>query len=372
VVFRFDRVYPERLADAVEGGILPRHVFGEVPFDRWRSHDWSATRVGSGAYLLEHHAPGDEVRLRRNPLYPADGPPWADEVVIRIVPDIGNLLTQLLSGHIDYVEGIPPRDAHRVRSSPGMTVIPFDHPKYDYIGWNGSRPPFDDPEIRKALTLAVDREALVEDLLYGFGRVSAGPIPSFRWGADRSLAALPYDPGRAREILAGKGYGGERTLELTLTTNSGNSLRESMLVKIQEHLRRIGVRVHVQPMDMRAWVERNVAGNYDAYLGGWVFSGRIELEPLFRSSFTPPRGSNVVFYRSEEVDGLLERLKTIPDWEGRKPVLDAIQQRIHQDQPYTFLYEVQRIAAAGPRVGGASIEDPADSLALLERAWIRP
>jgi peptide/nickel transport system substrate-binding protein len=382
VVFSFSRIYPEQLIDAVEGAILPRHVFGEVPFERWRSHDWSTARIGSGPFLLEHHAPGDEIRMGRNPLYPAGRPPWIERLVIRVVPDIGNLMTQLLAGHIDYMENIPPRDAGRLADAEGMTVLPFDHPKYDYVGWNGSRAPFDDPEVRRALTLAIDREALVEDLLFGYGRVSAGPVPSFRWGADRTLVPWPHDPEEAKEILASKGFvpSGEQgllmrdgvPLEFTLTTNAGNSLREAMLVKIQEQFRTLGVSVHVQPMEMRAWVGKNVSGDYDAYLGGWVFSGRVELEPLFGSAFHPPAGSNVVFYRSPEVDRLLALLGEAGDWDERLPVMHRIQQTIHADQPYTFLYEVMRIAAAGPRVAGAEIENPADSLAVVERVWIRP
>ncbi len=369
VVFEFDADYPYQLADAVEGGILPQHVFGEVPFDQWTTHDWSAIDIASGPFLLESHSPGHETVLVRNPLYFREGYPLLDRVVVRYVPDISNLLTQLLAGDIDYLEGVPPRDAHRLAEDPRFTVIPFDYPAYDYIGWNCSSPPFDDPAVRLAMTLGIDRRALVEDLLYGFGRVAKGPLPSSYWGADRDLQPWPYDPARARAILSGCGYsttGEGRVLEFELLTNSGNRVREEMLVKIQEQLSRIGVRVHARPLEMRTMREKAMAGEYDAYLGSWVFVGKVEIAPFFSSSAVPPHGYNVVFYRSPEVDRLLQQLSETTDWQESKPILDAIQRRIHRDQPYSFLYEAKRVVAHGPRLRGVVIDIPSDPLARLE------
>lgn len=376
VVFRFDRTYPDALADAVAGSILPAHVFGEIPFDTWRTHDWSVYRVGSGPFLPEAHRPGTEAVLARNPTYAADSAPYPDRVVARIVPDAGNLLTQVLSGALDYMEGVPPRDADRVRAAQGYTLFPIDWPGYDFIGWNASRPPFDDPEVRRALTLAIDRKAIVEELLYGFGRVSAGPVPSFWWAADRTLQPWPNDPAEARRILESRGFEPRETdgtlardgevLQFDLTTNAGNRLRGDVMVKVQEQLRRIGIPVGVQPMEMRAWRQKVAGGDYDAFLGGWVLSGKVEIESLFGES-----GSmNVVSYRSEELETLLSGLGEASDWAAKKPVLDEIQARIHADQPYTFLYEAQRLAVAGPRLRNVRIETPSDTLAFLEDAWI--
>jgi len=370
VIFRFDIDYPYQLADAVDGGILPRHAFGEIPFEQWTSHDWSTISIASGPFLLESHRPGLETVLVRNPSYFAEGYPLADRVVVRYVPDIGNLLTQLRAGEIDYVEGVPPRDASRLAGDTDLTLIPFDYPAYDYLGWNGTRAPFADPELRRALTLAIDRQALVDDLLYGYGKVSNGPLPSSWWGAAREIEPWPYDPEEARRILAAKGYaadGGGRALELELLTNSGNRTREDMLVKIQEQLSRVGVRAEVRPLEMRAMREKVTSGDYDGYLGGWVFSGRVELAVFFRT------GSpyNVVGYHSAEADALFEELDGCATWETMEPLLRQVQERIHEDQPYTFLYEMKRIAAHGPRLGGVEIDIPSDSLARLERFWVR-
>jgi peptide/nickel transport system substrate-binding protein len=370
VAFRFDRAYPEMLADAVEGGVLPEHVFSKIPFAAWRTHDWSQVRIGSGPFLLENWRPGEEIVLVRNSRFLAPDRPLLDKVVVRIVPDIGNLETQLTAGAIDYVEGVPPQDAKRLAEAPGLSLLAFDNPMFDYVGWNGAKKPFDDPEIRRALTLAIDRKAIVEDLLYGYGRISTGPLLSTWWASDPTLVAYPYDPDEARRILAAKGYSAEHPLAFELTTNVGNRVREAVTLKIQEQLSRIGVKVAPRSYEMKAFRERNVAGNYDAYVAGWRFNGKLDLASIFGSKAVPPAGSNVVGYRSPEADRLLAAIGDASDWTQAKRAYGMLAQRIHEDQPYTFLYEGKKIAAFGPRVRGLRIDVPSDPFARLESWWI--
>ena len=98
VRFHFDDRYPYQFADAVEGGILPRHVHGQIPFEEWPTHDWSQYHIGSGPFVLERHTPQQEIVLSRNLHYHEQGLPRLDGVVVRIVPDVLTLMTQLQSG----------------------------------------------------------------------------------------------------------------------------------------------------------------------------------------------------------------------------------------------------------------------------------
>lgn len=381
VTFHFDRAYPYQLADAVEGGILPRHVFGQVPFEEWATHDWSQYSIGSGPFLPERHLPGQEIVLRRNAGYYDDEYPLLDRVVVRVVPDVLSLLTQLRSGEIDFLLDVPPRDAHRLATAPDSSIgiVTYKLPRYEYLGWNCARPPFDDPMVRRAITLAIDREALVEDLVYEYGTVGSRPVPSGWWGAADEVEPWPYDPERARAILSERGYATEalagaskraEVLEFDLVTNVGNRLREDTLVKIQEQLSRIGVRANVRSIEQRALIQQASGGDFDAYLGGWNFVGKVPLKTLFGSSQAPPNGFNVVRYGAAEVDEALDHLDQAANWQQMKPYLDSIQEKIHEDQPYTFLFEREGIAAHGPRLHGMVIDIPSDPLARLERFWV--
>jgi len=145
--------------------------------------------------------------LARNPSYFREGFPLLDRVVVRIVPDATSLLTQLLSGSIDYMEGVAPREEKRAREGAGAGVIPFDYPMYDYIGWNGSP-----AAVRRP------RGAAGDDACHrsqGDRRrppvrvrpVSSGPVLSFWWGANREIKPWPYDPAEAKRILESRGSG---------------------------------------------------------------------------------------------------------------------------------------------------------------------
>ena len=376
VRFHFDASYPYQFIDAVEGGILPQHVFGKIPFERWKNHDWLTAGVGSGPFIPSSHRPGEQLELVRNPNYYREGRPYFDRLVVRVVPDISNLITQLRTGEIDYLENIPPRDAQRLATDGTLAVVPFDYANYDFIGWNGARPPFDSAEVRRALTLAIDRQALVDELMAGHARIGTGPAPSTWWGADGSLEPLPYDPETARAILRARGYAtsaGEagETLSLTLLTNAGNRTREDALVKIQAHLAKVGVEVSIQPLEMRTMRGQIVSGDFDGYLGGWVFAGKIDLYGLFASGAVPPNGMNIVSYSDAEVDALFAQLAEADRWEALPAILADIQTRIVADQPYSFLYEAKRVAAHSSALAGVRIDVPSDPLIHLADYWRR-
>jgi len=376
VRFHFDGVYPFQFIDAVEGGILPSHIFGQVPFEQWKDHDWLTAGVASGPFIPSSHRPGEQLELVRNPNYHRSDRPYFDRVVVRVVPDISNLVTQLRSGEIDYVENVPLRDAQRLAADDSIAVLPFDYANYEFIGWNGAKAPFDDPEVRRALTMAIDRQALVDELMAGHAKIGSGPAPSTWWGADTTLAPLPYDPEQARSILRAKGFStadGESgtTLAITLLTNAGNRTREDALVKIQAHLSRVGVDVSIQPLEMRTMRGQIVSGDFDGYLGGWVFTGKIDLFGLFDSSAAPPNGMNIVSYANDDVDALFARLAETDQWEAMPPILAEIQTRIAADQPYSFLYEAQRVAAHSSTLAGVRIDVPSDPLIHLADYWRR-
>jgi ABC-type transport system substrate-binding protein len=120
---------------------------------------------------------------------------------------------------------------------------------------------------------------------------------------------------------------------------------------------------------MRALRQRAAKGDYDGYLGGWIYSIK-DLRPVFGSDFTYPNGANVVFYKSEKVDDLFDEIDRADDWSSLDSLLQKLQTEIASDQPYTFLYESKRLAVHGPRVKGAKIEMPSDPLAHLEYVWV--
>jgi peptide/nickel transport system substrate-binding protein len=378
VRFRLDAASPYALVDVNDGVILPAHAWSARPFAEWRAAgDWFRERlVTSGPYRLADWRPGVELTLEPSDEL-ARREPAAAAVVFRVVTDAAALVEQLAAGRFDFADGVSPRDAARLARQPGLRLLSTAGRQYDYIGWNCSRPPFDDARVRRALTLAIDRQALVDGLWFGYARVAAGPIPSDTWARDRALAPWPYDPARARQLLAGAGFrdaDGDgvveragRPLRFELTTNAGNRVRADALVMIQEQLARVGVAVVPRTLELQALTERNLAGEFDATLAGWSVDTTLDLRPYFHSREVT-EGWNFVRFASAEADDLLDRLRVEP-LESAPPLHHRLQRILHDEQPYTFLWEPRRLAVARAEIADVA-PDPLSSLASLPR-WRR-
>jgi peptide/nickel transport system substrate-binding protein len=367
VRFRFRHAYPYQVVDANDGRILPAHAWSALPFESWRrSEPWFRERlVTSGPFRLAAWKPGQEIVLEPAPERAGEARPGLDRVVFRVVPDAAALVERLLAGEIDFFDGLTPRDAARVEASPRLRLAVSDARQFDYIAWNQRRPPFDDAEIRLALTLGIDRQALVDALWHGYARVAAGPVPAGVWARDPDLAPWPYDPQRAREILARRGFrdaDGDGLLErdgkplaFELTTNSANRLRVEAAVLIRDQLRRVGVAVQPRLIEMNALGDVMRSGGFDALLGGWAIDTTLDFRPYFHSASIGDDGWNTIAYRNPEVDRLLDEVRAEPDLESARPRLVRVQRILHAEQPYTFLWEPRRLAAVARDLEGVEV-----------------
>jgi peptide/nickel transport system substrate-binding protein len=210
--------------------------------------------------------------------------------------------------------------------------------------------------VRRALTLAIDRQALVDTLWKSYARVALGPILADVWARHPDLAPWPYDPAEAKRLLAGAGFAdrdgdgvverGGRPFRFELTTNSSNRVRSDALVLIQEQLRRVGVDAVPRTLEIATLTERNLAHDFDATLSGWAVDTTLDLRPYFHSSEAENGGYNFGSFRDAELDRLLDAVRLEPELARARPLFARIQEILHRDQPYTFLWEPQRLAAA--------------------------
>lgn len=380
VRFRFREPYPYQLVDVNDGRVLPEHAWGPRPFADWRSSgDWFREHlVTSGPFHLTSWQPGIELILERNPLSFAADLAGPERVVFRVVPDPAALVEQLLAGRFDFADGLSPSDALRIRKTASLRLISTPSRQFDYIAWNLRRAPFAETGVRRALALAIDRQALVEALWGDWARVAVGPIPFESWARDRELAPLPYDPARARLLLAEAGYADsdrdgllERQGEpfrFELSTNSGNRQRSDALVLVQEQLRRVGIEAVPRLYEIQTLTEKNLAGDFDATLAGWSVDTTLDLRPYFHSREIAA-GWNFIAYSNPEVDRLLDEIRNVPALDLARPLFVRLQRLLHEEQPYAFLWEPSRLAAV--RRGIAGVEpNSLSALASLPR-WRR-
>lgn len=380
VSFHFKRVYSHQLLDANEAGILPRHAWGRLPFAQWRqSADWFRQHlVVSGPFTVESWRPQQEVVLRRNERY-FDAPlPHLDRVVMRQIPDYAGIITQLMSGDLDFAPVVNPSDLPRLTANPRLRVLSFWFRTWVGIAWNEARPPFDDAQVRRALGMALDRQAIAATVWHGYGRVGDSPIMASVWAHDAALHPLPFDPAAARRILAARGWApgpdgvlqrGGKPFAFELITNAGNQQRVDALQMVQAQLRRIGVAVQVRQVEFSTINTQLRKGDYDAAISGQTMDTGLDLTAWFHSRSIGE--TNQTRYANPEVDRLIDHSMSVPDIALAKPDLDRIQEILERDQPYTFLWESQRTSVLDRRLHGVR-PNPLFSLYDLQQWWLAP
>ncbi len=382
VRFHFSRIYAKQFLDANEGVILPRHVWEKIPFAEWRkSSDWFRQHlVVDGPFTLVSWEPQQQIVLQRNERYYEKGLPRLDRAVIRQIADPAAGFTQLLSGDVDFVPQISPADMARVKKDPNLELVTYWANLIVSVDWNNDHPLFRDPEVRRALTLAIDRKTIVDTILGPLGRVASTPYMTSIWAHDRTIQPLPYDPEQARRILAAKGWRdtdgdgvldkGGRPFAFELLTNAGNPLRADATVMIQDQLKKVGIRVTPRQIEFNTLIAQTNAGTYEASMFGYTVDTSLDLTNNFRSNMVGEPG-NLIRYRNPEVDRLLDTAAAQADPLAERPYLDRIQQILHRDQPLTLLWESQRPTGVNRRVRDVR-PTPNYSLFNLKEWWIAP
>lgn len=361
VRFHFDSAYATQLADVNEGVILPRHAWSRLPFERWpESERWfQENLVVDGPFRLDSWRPQEEIVLVRNPTYyeAERGLPRLDRVVFRVIPDRSSQVTQLLRGEVDFVPRVEVEDAARLDGVETVELHPYWHRQYTYVGWNLARSLFADAAVRRALTLAIDRQSIVDTIHRGYARVATSPIVSSVW-AHADLEPWPYDPARAARILATEGWvrgddgvlvGDDRRFSFTLLINASSRAWQDAAAMIQQQLGRIGIEVFIQSMEFNTLVGRMEAHDYDAIIGAFGIDTSLDLTAMFHSRAIDD-GYNFGGYSDPRVDRLIEEARSQLDPLAAAPALIEIQRILHRDQPMTFLWEPQRLTAMTTRL----------------------
>jgi peptide/nickel transport system substrate-binding protein len=383
VRFHFTRTYAKQLLDANEGLILPKHLWSQIPFEKWReSADWfKQNMVASGPFKIASWAPQQELVMVRNERYWEKDRPYLDRVVLRVVPDPSSMISQFLNGDLDFVAQVSVTDAARIAERPELSVVSYWSNLYVVVAWNSRRPLFADPEVRRALTLATDRQAIVDTLLPGGnGLVGVTPILQEVWAHDKALKPWPYDPAEARRILAAKGWrdtDGDGILDrdgkkfsFELTSNAGNQMRNDVAVMIQQQLRKAGIEVVPRILEFNALVTDTRSGNFDASVVGFSLDTSLDLSGNFHSDAIA-NGDNFFHYSNPELDRLIELAAVQTDLRTAEPYIHQIERMIHRDQPLTFLWESKRLSAFNRRVHDARPNLQAGFFNLKDW-WVEP
>ncbi|HWV56077.1 MAG TPA: ABC transporter substrate-binding protein [Longimicrobiales bacterium] len=366
---------------------VPRHILGEVPPSQLSQHPFSHhAPVGNGPFRFVSRVDGQSWTFEANPDFPEElgGRPYLDRLVYRVVPEPTTLLTELITGRIDFYPAIPPEQASRVLADPNLRLIHYPDRAFVLIGWNQRRPPFDDVRVRRALTMALDRGAIVDAVLYGYGALANATVPPFFWQYDLEAGAdLGYDPEAARALLAEAGWtpgpdgilrnAAGQPFQFTLSTNLGNQARADIAQIIEAQLRQVGIQVRIQILEWGTLLDRintPTLRDFDAVLIGWRTEFRIDDTDLFHCD-RRDQPFQWVGHCDPRLDSLLDTLPLIVDRDEALPLWREYQRLIAEQQPYTFIYFQERVHAAHNRLRNVR-PDPRGDWYGVAKWWIAP
>lgn len=322
---------------AMEEGAEPGSVINENP-------------VGTGPFEFESWSAGDEIVLNRNDDYWGE-PAHLDSVTFRVVPEGATRLADLETGQVHVSDPLSPSDVARVEATDGIYVNTQPSVALSYIGFNAQNEPFDDPQVRQALSMAINKEAIIDGIYDGVGIPAEGPLAPDVFGYDENISGLEYDPDQAQELLAEAGY--EDGFSTTIWTNDDQE-RVDMATAVQAQLEEIGVNVEIEVLEWGAYLENTAAGEHDMFILGWTtVTGDADygMHPLFHSSNYGDPG-NRTFWSTEELDTILDEARQTADEEERQTLYSEAQEILVEEAPMLYIHHQEYLKAVSEDVEG--------------------
>src|SRR5437773_147720 len=325
--------------------------------------DYPSRPVGTGPFKFASWDRGQRVVLEKNPSY-WKFPVKVDRVIYRPIVEDQARLTELLTGTLDLIVGVPPDFVGQLESSPKITLLKQVGAHVWYLGINNQKKPFDDKRVRQALNYAVNKDSIVRDVLKGTGSLSRGPVLPNTWGADAALKAYPFDPDRAKKLLAEAGYpSGFSTTLWVPESGSGMQSPVAMSTVIQSNLKAVGVNVALQTMEWGAYLAKLRTKEQDLFALSWMAGNEdpdMVMYPLLHSSQWTPNGPNRALYKNERFDDLLSQARQVTDQTKRAALYREAQKILVEDAPWIFVDHEIQIAAIAKRVQGLKLHPSFD------------
>ncbi|HEX2020778.1 MAG TPA: ABC transporter substrate-binding protein [Aurantimonas sp.] len=317
--------------------------------------------VGTGPFRFEAWEPEDKVTISRNGDYWGEVPA-IEAVEFRPIPDAAARTTQMLSGDIDLMVEAPAASLATFRADPGYTVHEEAGPHLWFLILNTKEGPFADKRVRQAVNYAIDKQAIVEDVLKGSAEIAAGPIPpAFDWALDGSVEPYPYDPEKARELIREAGVEGASLTFYVAEGGSGMLDPVAMAVAIQADLKAVGLDARIETYEWNTFlsnVNPGLEGKADMAEMAWMTNDPDTLPFLaLRSDAVPDDGGfNAGYYANPEVDQLLADARRSTDRDERGALYRQIQQIVHDDAPWAFVANWKQNAVSRASVSGFDLE----------------
>lgn len=316
--------------------------------------------TGTGAFKFVEWASNERVVVDRYADY------WGEQagvqaVVFRPITDANTRVAEMLAGGIDMMVEVPPTALSQFQGD-DFSIVEQAGPHVWFLILNAKEGPFANKLVRQAANYAINKEALVNDVLEGTAAVAAGPTPpAFAWAYNEELDPYPYDPEKAKELLAEAGAEGA---ELTFyVTEGGSGMLDpvAMGTAIQADLAAVGLDVKIETYEWNTFlgeVNPGLEGKADMAEMAWMTNDPDTLPYLaLRTEAWPENGGfNSGYYSNEKVDELLEKARTSTSQDERAALYREMQAIVQDDAPWVFVANWKQNAVTNDRVENFDLE----------------
>ena len=373
VVFRLKRPQPSLLLMLASGysPVYPAHL----PLAELRQRC-----VGTGPFRFKQYSRGQVVELERNADYFVPGRPYLDGLRYTIIGERGTRLAALQTGRLDAfvpLEMTKTMADSVKQSAPSLVITEVGQNGSDNVILNHKRPPFDNPAVRRAISLAMDRQAFVQGVRHGGAVVGAGmmPKPLGLWGlADQDLRTLPgyrgsaQDKAESRRLLATAGYGPGKPLRVEMVTRT-IPIYLDVASYVVDQLRQVGVEATLKQMDTGAWFPALARRDYQ--IGANLTAGGFDdPDAYFYENYKCGSSRNYTDYCSEETDKLIDLQSQELDRGKRLKLVWEIQRKLDADVARPMLSWRKEYFAQWPYVKNLVPHNALYNYGRMQDVWL--
>jgi ABC-type transport system substrate-binding protein len=322
---------------------------------------YSRKPVGTGPYVLSEWTPGQSVTLTRNPDYYGT-PGKAETMTFRPVPEASARLIELQTGNADIALNMAPESATELKKGNGATLVEVPSSFQIFFELNTTKPPFNDPRVRLAVNHAIDRQAIIDKILNGHGRVPEGVFPEGVQGRAKQTA-YTYDPDKAKKALNEVFPGGFKE-KVVIWTSAGRYMKDKEVAEtVQSYLNAIGLETEFKVWEWATYqktlyrAEDGGTGKGTNAANMWLLgTGVTNADWRLHRKFYSSDGSNLTGYKNSKVDALMDAAATEMDYETRMKAYGDVQSIVWNEAPNALsLFDQVQLIGAGPGVKGLEI-----------------
>lgn len=319
--------------------------------------DFSINPVGTGPFKFVSWTPGVEIVLEKNPDY-WRGAPKIDRVIYRPIIEDQPRLTELEAGGVSFIVNVPPDELARLKGDDRFTVVEQPGMHTWWVAFNHTKAPFNDKRVRQAMNYAVNKKAIVDNILKGTGVLAFNPLPPVVWGYTDDVQRYDYDPEKAKELLAEAGYPDGFSCSFWIP-ESGSGMQQPvpMGTAIQADLKAVGIDCKIETFEWGTYLDKVIVppedAEFDLFEMSWIGDNG---DPdnhsyiLLSGEQWPPHGYNMGFYKNDEADALMQEARTTFDRAKRTELYNKILKILAEDPPWIIIDHETQIVVMDQKI----------------------